>query len=134
MTAKSNYLEEEILDHILGKGARDFTSPAALYMAVSTADFTEDGSGGAEPAGANGYARQSIAFNASGADGATENTAAVTFGPNTTSDWGTISHFAIFDALTLGNMLYYGALTASKAVTVDDSLEFAIGDVDIAET
>jgi hypothetical protein len=34
MSAASNYLENEVLDHVLGKGARNFTSPANLYVAL----------------------------------------------------------------------------------------------------
>lgn len=133
MSAKSNYLEEEILDHILGKTARNWTPPADLYVALSTANPTDDASGLVEPSG-NGYARQAVSFNAAGADGATENTAQLTFGPCTTTSWGTITHFAIFDAATNGNMLYYGQLTASKTIDVSDSLVVAAGDLDIAET
>jgi hypothetical protein len=132
MSAKSDYLETEILDHILGKGARDFTSPANLYVALSTANPTDTGSGLAEPSG-NGYTRQSVAFGAA-SGGATSNTAQLTFGPCTTTTWGTITHFAIFDASSAGNMLYYGALTASKTIDVGDSLVVAVGDLDIAET
>ena len=132
MSAKSDYLETEILDHILGKGARDFTSPANLYVALSTTDPTDAGSGLAEPSG-NGYARQAVSFNAA-SSGATANTAQLTFGPCTTTTWGTITHFAIFDASSAGNMLYHGALTASKTIDVGDSLAVAAGDLDIAET
>ena len=132
MSAKSDYLENEILDHILGKGARDFPSPANLYVALSTADPTDAGSGLAEPSG-NGYARQAVSFNAA-SSGATANTAQLTFGLCTTTTWGTITHFAIFDASSAGNMLYHGALTASKTIDVGDSLVVAAGDLDIAET
>jgi len=132
MSAKSNYLEEKVLDHVLGKGARDFTSPANLYVALSTADPTENGSGLAEPSG-NGYARQAVSFIASDAAAATENTAQLTFGPCSTAQWGTITHMAVFDASTAGNMLYYGALTASRLIEVNDSLVVAAGDLDIAE-
>jgi hypothetical protein len=31
MSAASNYLENEILDHVLGEGARDFTSIYHIY-------------------------------------------------------------------------------------------------------
>jgi hypothetical protein len=133
MSAKSDYLEEKILDHILGKAARNYTSPANLFVALSTANPTDTGGALAEPSG-NGYARQAVSFNAAGADGATENTAQLTFGPCTTTSWGTITHFAIFDASSAGNMLYYGALTASKTIDVSDSLVVAAGDLDIAET
>ena len=36
MSAASDYLELEVLDHVLGEGARDFASPAALYVALFT--------------------------------------------------------------------------------------------------
>ena len=132
MTAKSNYLENEILDHILGKGTRDFTSPVSLFMAISTADPSEDGSSLTEPNTSHGYARQAITFGAA-SGGATSNTGAISFGANTTTNWGTITHFAIMDGSSGGNMLYKGALTASKLIEVGDSLDFAIGEVDISE-
>jgi len=36
-----------------------------------------------------------------------------------------VTHFAIFDAATLGNMLAYGALDTAKAVNDGDTAEFA---------
>ena len=36
----------------------------------------------------------------------------------------TISHWAIFDAATLGNMLFYGPLTASKTLDPTDVPSF----------
>ena len=32
----SNYAENELLDHLLGKGTRDFTSPATLAVALAS--------------------------------------------------------------------------------------------------
>jgi hypothetical protein len=43
----------------------------------------------------------------------------------------TITHAALYDASTSGNMLMHGALVASKSVTAGDSLTVAIGDLDI---
>ena len=34
MSSASNYLENEVLDHVLGKGTRDFTSPGTLTVAL----------------------------------------------------------------------------------------------------
>lgn len=127
MGSFSNYLENKILDHIFKTAA--YTVPTNIYVALSTADPTDAGSGIAEPVG-NAYARvQCNAWDAA-ALGATANTNQVTF-PQATGSWGTITHFALFDAITGGNMLAHGALTTSKAITTGDTPRFNAGDIDV---
>jgi len=121
----SDYLENEILDHILGTGA--YTMPTTVYVGLSTGSFNDDNSG-TELSG-SGYARQSIAFNAA-SSGTADNSGAVDF-PAATGSWGTVSHFGLFDASTSGNLLIHGALTASKTVATGDILRIAAGDMDI---
>lgn len=127
----SNFLENEILDQIFGGLA--YTAPATVYIALSTADPTDDASGIAEPVG-NGYARRSVTNNktnwsvASG--GALANAGALEFG-EATGSWGTITHFAIYDALSGGNMLGHGSLTASRAVADGNVIRFDAGELDI---
>jgi len=125
MSAMSDYLENEILDHILGTGA--YTMPTTVYVGLSTGSFGDDNSG-TELSG-SGYARQSISFGAA-ASGTASNDAAVEF-PAATGSWGTVSHFGIFDAASSGNLLIHGALTASKVIETGDILKIAIGDMDI---
>lgn len=125
MSAMSDYLENEILDHILGTGA--YTMPTTVYVGLSTGSFNDDNSG-TELSG-SGYARQAIAFNAA-SSGTADNSGAVDF-PAATGSWGTVSHFGLFDASTGGNLLIHGALTASKAVATGDILSIAAGDMDI---
>jgi hypothetical protein len=125
MSAMSDYLENEILDHILGTGA--YTMPTTVYVGLSTGSFNDDNSG-TELSG-SGYARQSIAFNAA-SSGTADNSGAVDF-PAATGSWGTVSHFGLFDASTSGNLLIHGALTASKTVATGDILRIAAGDMDI---
>jgi len=125
MSAMSDYLENEILDHILGTGA--YTMPTTVYVGLSTGSFNDDNSG-TELSG-SGYARQAIAFNAA-SSGTADNSGAVDF-PAATGSWGTVSHFGLFDASTGGNLLIHGALTASKAVDTGDILRIAAGDMDI---
>lgn len=125
MSAMSDYLENEILDHILGTGA--YTMPTTVYVGLSTASFNDDNSG-TELSG-SGYARQTIAFNAA-ASGTADNSGSVDF-PAATGSWGTVSHFGLFDASTGGNLLIHGALTASKVVDTGDILRIAAGDMDI---
>jgi hypothetical protein len=128
MGSFSDYAENKILDHITGKTS--FTMPTA-YVALSTADPLDTGAGIAEPVG-NGYAR--VATTGAtwdvAASGATANAAAITF-PTASGSWGTISHFALFDAATVGNMLAHGTLTTPQEITTNQIPRFAIGALDI---
>lgn len=125
MSAMSDYLENEILDHILGTGA--YTMPAGVYVGLSTGSFNDDNSG-TELTG-NGYARVAITFGAA-ASAVASNNAAVEF-PAASGSWGTVSHFGLFDAASAGNLLIHGALTASKVIDTGDILKIATGDMDI---
>jgi len=115
----SDYLELELLDHLFGKGAY---TPPTIYVAASTADPDEDGSGVSEPSG-NGYARvqtSGVTYNA--ASGGSLTSAAAIEWPEATGAWGTITHIALYDAATNGNFLGGGALAASKAITSGEIL------------
>lgn len=127
MGSLSNYAELKWLDHILKTAS--YTVPSNIYVALSTADPTDAGSGVAEPSG-NGYARTSCNSWATASGRATSNGAAVTF-PAATGSWGTITHYALFDASTGGNMLGYGSLTTPNAVVNGNVVTFAIGEIDV---
>lgn len=132
MGSFSNYLENELLDHIFGCGNRNYTPPTNIYAALSTADPGEAGAGLAEPSGGS-YARVQTAatdWNVA-ASGAVDNANPITF-PEATGDWGSITHFALFDALTGGNMLGYGALTVGKSIGIGDTAKFSAGDLDVS--
>lgn len=126
MSAMSNYLENEILDHILGTGA--YTMPSSVYVGLATASFADDNSG-TELSG-SGYARVSATFNAA-ASGSADNDAAIEFSAATGS-WGTVSHFGLFDASTGGNLLIHGAFTTAKTIATGDILKISAGDLDIS--
>ncbi len=128
MAGKTDYLENKTLDHNLATAA--FAAPTAVYVALFTADPGETGETANEISG-GGYARKQATF-AAASGGSASNSADVTF-PQATADWGTITHFAIMDASTGGNMLYYGALTASKTVTNGDTFKIATGDLTVTE-
>lgn len=125
MSAMSDYLENEILDHVLGTGA--YTMPSTVYVGLSTGSFNDDNSG-TELSG-SGYARKSASFSAA-SSGTTSNSGAIEFDAATGS-WGTVSHFGIFDAASSGNLLIHGAFSASKSVTTGDILRISAGDLDI---
>lgn len=131
MGSFSNYLENELLDHVFGASA--YSAPATLYVGLSTADPLDDGSGIAEPVGGS-YARKDVTNNKTNwtvaSSGALSNAVAITF-VQATARWGVITHFFVSDALSGGNMLGHGTLTASKTIDNGDTLSFLIGDLDI---
>lgn len=122
----SNYLETEILDHVFGGAA--YTAPSTLYLALHTADPAEDGSGTEVSTSGTAYARTAVTFTTSG--NTTSNTSAVEFS-TATANFGTVSHVAVWDASTAGNMLAYAALTSSKTIETGDVFRVPAGDLDI---
>lgn len=132
MAAFSNYLENELLDHVL-RGATTGTAyaqPAAVYVALFTSTATaaelEAGTITNEVTGGS-YARQAVTFDAP-AGGATANSAAVSF---TSMPAVTVAFAAVMDATTAGNVLFYGALTANKTLNAGDTFTINAGDLDI---
>lgn len=117
----SNYLENKLLDHIMRNVA--YTSPTTVYLALYTSDPGEANSG-TEVSG-TAYARVAITCSAA-ASGSITNSADVVF-PTAGGSWGTVTHAAIFDASTSGNMLVYGALTSSIAVASGTRPRFDAG-------
>jgi len=129
MGSFSDHWENEILDHIFGKGSY---TPPTIYVGLSTADPLDSGSGLAEPSG-NGYARvaTSGASWTTSSGGSLSNVGDISF-LQATGSWGTITHFALFDAASAGNMLAHGALSQSKTITSGDTGKFAAGDLDVS--
>ena len=120
----SNTYETNVLTWTFTNGA--VTRPTAWYLGLFTAAPGEAG-GGTEVSG-NGYVREAVTFTVSG-DLAT-NSAAVEFDVATGS-WGTITHVAVFDALSGGNQIAYATLTVSKTIATGDVLRVPAGDLDI---
>src|SRR4051794_26029028 len=112
----SDYAENKLLDHILGKTS--LTMPATVRVALFTADPGEAGPG-TEVSGGS-YARQALATSAA-SGGAAANSGDIAF-PVATADWGTVTHVAILDAASGGNLLWHAPLNASKIVQSGDQL------------
>ena len=137
MSASSNYLETRLLDHALGTAT--FTKPTTVYVALFTADPGETGSFTNEvPVGSGGtataYARQSVTFAAaSSPGGSASSNATVTFPTATPTGYGTVTHIAIVDNPTAGsgNVLFFGALTASKVVDAGDTFTIQSGSLTV---
>jgi hypothetical protein len=126
--AASDYMENAIINWLRGTAFPGV--PTNVYVALFTT-ATSDAGGGTEVSGGS-YARAEVAASAaawtapSGGNGETENVDPIAF-PTATASWGTITHLALFDAASGGNMLYHGALTESKTVGADDSITIGAG-------
>ncbi|NDB59175.1 hypothetical protein EB001_12085 [bacterium] len=127
MAALSDYAEKLLLDWAMTTGSA--TRPTAWYVALYTAAPSDSG-GGTEVTG-SGYARQSVTFDAaSSPGGTTSNNNTVSFTASG-GNYGTVTHIGIHTASTGGQLLWHGAMTASKTVNDGDTLEFSIGNIDL---
>lgn len=136
--SKSNYLEDEILDHMTGNGA--WTTPStwvfALYKAAVDDTLTA-ATDGVECTGST-YARVkyvsgSTLFTAA-SGGQSQNKTVIEF-TTAAGNWGTVTHFAILDTTSTaaGNVLFWGDLTASQTINSGNTVQFSTGDLVITE-
>ena len=131
MAALSDYLENKLIDFLLR--GQTFTAPTTVYVGLLTAAPSDTG-GGTEVSGGS-YARVSVASSlanwagtqssgstaaSSGTGGTTSNNNAITF-PAPTASWGVVTHMAVYDASTAGNLLFYAALGTSKTINNGDA-------------
>lgn len=134
MAAMSNTLENRLIDHLFR--SISFAAPTALYVGLLTATPADDNGTFTEVStSSTGYARVSVAPGSSnwantqnsgtgassGTTGTTSNIGVITFGNPIGAGWGSITGFAIYDASTAGNMLWWGTLTQAKTVNAGDA-------------
>lgn len=133
MSSFSDYLENELLDHVFGAAA--FTAPSSIYVAAFTASPGDDDSGTEVTGGS--YARVAVTNNATNfpaaSGGAKSNANAITF-PTATADWGTVVAVGLYDASTSGNLLAWADLGTSQSVPSGVTLAIPAGDLDISLT
>jgi hypothetical protein len=100
------------------------TRPTVWYVALHTGANGGTGANNEITTG-EGYARQSVTFSLS--SNVITNTAMLTFGPDTTTAWGTVTDITVWDAVTAGRCLAQGTAAASVTYAVGDSATIAIG-------
>ena len=124
----SDYLELELLDHVLGAAA--YTPPVNVYVALFTV-APDDTGAGTEVTGGD-YARVEVVNNstnwpaAAGATATKSNGTAVNF-VTATGDWTTVVAFGIFDDPTAGNLLVWGDITPNQAIPSGITATFDVG-------
>ena len=135
MSAASNYLEGELLDHVLRGASGAWTAPTTLYVGLfvntsgNAATNLEAGTLTDEVSGGS-YVRKTITFNAA-SSGTSASAATVTFDA-ATANWGTVTHVAILDASTSGNVLFWGAVTTAKTIETGDTFQITAGSLTIS--
>ena len=145
MGSKSDYLEKKLLDQVLGGQA--YAPPATVHLALFLVDgdvapdVTEAGVSGASEVpttGGTGYTRLAIPNTlaerpaASGSPSRKTNASLKLF-PTAQADWGVVGEWALMDAATGGNVLYYGEFTRKREILAGDTATVAAGTVDITE-
>lgn len=128
MSQFSDYAENLVGNALLR--ATGFTAPTTIYLGLFTVAPTDAGPGSGEVSG-NNYARQVIAFSAPSTPGVFPNSGVVQFPAATPAGWGTVTHAALFDAATAGNMLIWLALDSSKAVGAGDVATWGVGQLEV---
>ena len=141
MAAFSDFAENKIIDWLLrgqaigitGASAAAGTGPTSTFVGLLTA-APSDSAAGTEVTGGS-YARVTVASSlanwagtqaaasttaSSGSTGTTSNNGAITF-PAPTANWGVVTHMAVYDAASAGNLIFYAPLTVSKTVNSGDA-------------
>lgn len=132
MSAFSDYLEDKLLRHTLR--GEPFVPPDKLYIGLFTSPTGDLDGVGSEVVG-NGYVRIRVTFAepTAGANGGTfcANDSDLRSPQPSSAPWGSISHFALFDAIAGGNRLYHGPLVSMRLIETNDLFFVAKGDLSV---
>jgi hypothetical protein len=134
MSHMTDALEELIGDHLFRTAT--WAKPANIYIGLITA-VTDAEAGSVTEVSGGSYARVSVALaDASwdppaGGNKTFSNAADVVF-PTPSANWGTATHFGVWDASSGGTLLIVAPLTASRVInSADPDPTFAAGDLQI---
>ena len=130
MSQATDFLEAELLDHLFGIGA--YTAPATMYLALFTAMSSGETPTATEVTGGS-YARLAITNDATSwtrTSNAITNDSLLNF-VTASANWGTVTHWALMDASSGGNMLIYGEFADPIVINNGSTLRIAAGQIDI---
>ena len=89
--------------------------PSEYYIGLSSTAPNISVGNVTEPLSNSGYKRVKLENLSEPADGVITNEQAISF-DESTANWGTMSHFVIYDALEAGNLLMYDTLSTPRNV------------------
>lgn len=131
MSSFTNYTENLVLEWLFT--TESATRPTAWYVALFTAAPSDTG-GGTEVSG-SGYARKATGtITVSGTDTTATNAAAIEFDAASGGNWGSVTHAAIMDASTGGNMLAWAQLTTARTINDGDVFRIPSGSLTVTLT
>lgn len=138
MSAASNYTEENVINALLRGVA--FPLPSAIYVGLHTADPTDAGGNEVSVSGWPAYVRKDAAVGgaiASGwsapSNGVSTNAKQVVYPGMDGVSNVTVTHWALYDAASSGNMLAHGALQTSRTLQTGDVFVFDIGTLTVSQ-
>ncbi len=113
------------LNAIMGNVFHSKTDPAlpsSMYVGLSTTAPGLDGSNVTEPQ-TGGYARVEISNLSEPVDGEIYNQDSIEF-PEATEDWGTVTHYVVFDSMSSGNLLMYEEFPSGRLIQAESQARF----------
>lgn len=125
----TDYLEDKVLKHVFTNTA--YTAPTTIHIGLFTAAPSDTGGGTEVSTVSTGYTRQTVALTVSGTNPTLATNGSAVEWSAATASWGTITHIALFDAASAGNMLAWADLTTSRLVNSGDIFRIPVGDLDI---
>jgi hypothetical protein len=126
MSDFTDYVEGSIVDWMVG-GSDMPTAHSNVYVALHTGDPGETGD--SNEVSTTSYSRASTSANGdwTRSGNTFENAVDISF-PQAQENWGTISHFSLWDGSSgSDNAIAYSALNSSRSVETDDSPIFRAG-------
>lgn len=134
--SKGNTTENDVLLKLFNATELSWDANTDLYVALHTGDPGEAGTAATSECAFTSYARVTVARSGAGwtVSGNTSSNAATISFPECTGGSETVSHVSITTASSgASQILYSGALSASRSVSSGITLQFAAGALDITE-
>lgn len=133
--ALTDYAENKVIDALLR--GQSLAAPVTFYIRLNTTACSDSASGTEVTGGS--YARVAVTSSlanwagtqsagsttaSSGTGGTTSNNGVVTFSPNPSAGWGTVTSVEWMDAASGGNSWICTTLTVSKTINTGDTVSF----------
>lgn len=138
MSAASNYTENNHINAMLRRVP--YPLPARTYVSLHTANPGETGGGEVSTAAWPSYVRKDSADNdapetgwTAAVDGVSTNAKQIIYPSNNGAGAVTVTHWAVYDAPTGGNMITYAALNTPRTIQQQDVFVFDVGSITVQQ-
>ena len=140
--SKSDWYENAVLDHILGKSSTQLSTgavAATVYVSLYNSTVNDTVTSLTDECAGSTYAREAVTNSSANwtnsTAGSKQNKSVIEFTTSAGSDWGTVKSFAIHDgnSTSAGNVYYWGDLTANQTIASGNTVQFSTGAMVITE-